>query len=322
MPIKSKNGTVRGRASASRMNDEDLPWEGDEHEHVPAVRKANSAVMTDYGNPGELMPGFGNVGVDDLVVPRVKLLQGMSPECKPVSAGGLGMPQGMYFHTSEAGTIGEKVTVVPLGIKKTVEGWPPRGSKDEGQGIMFKSSDGVNWDEGYANKEFVFEFLDGRREVWRTKANVKASQLCEFTPEGAPKVGFTYRLALYMPDFPQYPATLYIVSKTATQGVMELLGKINSRRIGGTPWWAQTYVMRTQRRTRSGASNISWFVPAFDAAPNLTDRALIEELRQRSEAIYKANVVSYDEEERLQGKEDKGRRDTYEGRNRNPASPH
>lgn len=311
MPIKRKNGG------------ETLPWE-DEPKNTPravASVKARDPVAVDYGNTGELMPGFGNVDHTDLVVPRVKLLQGMSPECKPVSAGGLGMPQGQFFHTSEGNVIGEQAIVVPLGIKKTVEGWPPRGSKEEGQGVLFKSSDGVNWDEGFANREFVFEFLDGRREVWRTRGNVKQSQLCEFTPEGPPKVGFTYRLALWMPEFPLYPATLYIVSKTATAGVMELLGKVNSRRMGGVPWWAQTYNMKTQRRTRAGSTNISWFVPQFEAAPNLQDKDLIEELRLRSEAIYRANVVSTDEEERLQGKETvKGRRDSYQGVNRSRGS--
>lgn len=319
MPIKRRNGNPpweeknvsRGHASADRMND---------HDTDRVVAKRPNAGMVNYGNPDELMPGFGNVGVGDLVVPRIKLLQGMSPECKPVSKGGLGLPQGEYFHTSEGRAIGEAVRVVPLGIKKTVEGWPPRGSKEEGQGIMFKSSDGVNWDEGYANKEFVFEFLDGRRVVWRTRNNVKQSLLCEFTPAGPPAVGFTYRLALYLPDFPQYPANLYIVSKTSTQGVMELLGKINSRRIGGVPWWAQEYRMKTTERGRG--TNISWSVPAFEAIGTLSDKALIEELRQRSEAIYKANVVSYDEDERLQGTEAKGKRDAYQGRNRNPNSPH
>lgn len=315
MPIKRKPATEADGDKLARILEEDD--RRDDRRAVARV-KEGGAIVPAYGNPDELMPGFGNVGVDDLVVPRIKLLQGMSPECKPVTRGGLGLPQGQYFHTSEATVIGEVVRVVPLGIKKTVEGWPPRGSEDEGKGIQFKSSDGVNWDEGYANKEFEFKFLDGRRVVWRTRGNVKQSQLCEFTPAGPPAVGFTYRLALYLPDFPQYPANLYIVSKTSTQGVMDLLGKINSRRIGGVPWWAQEYRMRTNERGKG--TNISWSVPAFDAVGTLTDKALIEELRQRSEAIYKANVVSYDEEERLQGKEDVKRRDSYQGVNRSRGS--
>jgi hypothetical protein len=263
----------------------------------------------------ELIPGYGNITHEDLVVPRLKLVQGMSPEAKRENGG---HPQGHWFHTSEGKTLGEELVVVSLGIKKTVELWPPRGSKEEGQGIMARSSDGVHWDEGYANREFTIEYEDGYREIWKTKADVKASGMCDFRAGAAPIAGYTYRLALYLPSLPEYPASLYIVSRTATQGVLDLNGKINNRRLAGTPFWCQRYKMWAQ--LRKGKGNISWYVPAFESMEAIKDPDLAETLRIRAESIYRSNVVSHDEEERLQGGEDKGRRDTYQGRDRSRGS--
>jgi len=276
--------------------------------NVPA--RADERAMQAYTPPKELIPGYGNITHEDLVVPRIKLLQGMSPEC---SREGGGWPQGEYFHTSEGRSIGTEIRVVPLGIKKTVEGWPPRGSKEEGQGILFRSSDGIHWDPGDENKEFVFEFLDGGRETWFTGRDVKSSGLCEFK-NGPPPVGYTWRQALYLPEFPLYPATLYIASRTAGQSIIDLNGKVLNRHNGGTPHYAQVYKMGA--RVRKGAGKISWYVPTFEPEGNLTDKALIADLKERSLAIHRANVKTYDEDERLGGKEEKGRRDTYEGRPR------
>jgi len=100
--------------------------------------------------------------------------------------------------------------------------------------------------------------------------------------------------------------------------VLDLNGKINNRRLAGTPFWCQQYRMRAQER--KGKGNISWYVPAFESIESVKDPDLAEELRIRAEAIYRSNVVSHDEEERLMGGEDKGRRDTYESRPRSRGS--
>ena len=266
------------------------PWEERTTTRVIEVPTDRVNAVMPVGRPGEIIPGYGNVGTEDLVAARLKLLQGMSPECKP-DAGS--HPQGHWFHTSEGITIGTEVPVVSLGVKKTVEVWPPRKTRQEGEGILARSSDGVNWDEGSANLEIVIEHMDGKREVWRTRANVAQSGFTQFRNGGAPIAGYTYRMALWLPSLPTYPVNLYAASKTATTGVLDLHGRIRSRVMGGTPFFAQQYLMRAQ--IKKGSGNIQWFVPQFANLPDLTDKALIEELQHRSEMIYRANVVAADE---------------------------
>jgi hypothetical protein len=303
-----------------RIEDETPPWEEEDEapkrRTVPAERVNNGGQVQKYQAPRELVPGYGNIDTTDLVVPRIKLLQGMSPETKP--AGG-GHPQGQWFHSSEGRCIGDALTIVSLGIKKTVEMWGPRNSDHEDDGILARSSDGVHWDPGHDNKTFVITFDDGHQETWRTKSDVEASGVCKFRDGRPPIAGYTYRLALYLPDFEQYHASLYIASRTATQGVVDMNGRVNSRHIGGTPFYAQQYRMRAQTR-RSG--KIEWFVPAFDNLPALTDKRLIEELRERAAVIYKANVTTFDEDERLAGGDGGGGRAQKrpQGRERNRES--
>lgn len=283
-----------------RPVEDDLPWEEEKSNRSVAQTDERRAVQP-YQKPAELVPGYGNIDATDLVVPRIKLLQGMSEECKPT---GGSHPQGHWFHTSEGRTIGTEIEIISLGVKKTVEVWPPRNSDQEGDGILARSSDGIHWDEGSAHREFVITFDDGHREVWRTRGNVAESGFTQFRDGRAPIAGFTFRLALYLPEFPQYPASLYIASRTATQGVLDLNGRVNSRHIGGTPFWAQRYTMRAY--LRKGAKNLSWYVPSFANLPPLADKHLIEELKARSESIYRANVTTYDEDERLSGRDGQG----------------
>ncbi len=254
----------------------------------------------------ELIPGYGNISHEDLVVPRMKLLQGMSPECKP---DGGSHPQGLFFHSSEGRTLGRSLQIVSLGVKKTLELWAPRGSQEENEGILARSSDGVNWDKGYANKEIVIHWEDGPREIWRTRENVAASGFTKFRNGKPPICGFTYRLALYLPEYPQYPASLMLCTKTATQPVLDLNGRLHSRYLGGTPFWQQAYQMEAV--IRKGKGKLEWFIPRFSNLPPLTDPLLIDELKARSEAIYRANrIVATDEAEEEDAEDD------YRGRER------
>lgn len=273
---------------------------------VPSAPTTSTAVQHFMPAP-ELVPGYGNISHEDLVVPRLKLLQGMSPECKP---DGGSHPQGMWFHSTEGKTIGRSLQIVSLGVKKTVELWAPRGSQEENEGILARSSDGVNWDRGYANKEIVIHF-DDRREVWRTKGSVAESGFTRFRDGRAPIAGFTYRLALFLPEYPQYPASLYLAQKTATQPVLDLNGRVHSRYLGGTPFYQQAYQMEAV--VRKGGKNLEWFVPRFSNLPPLTDKDLVEELRLRSEAIHRANrVIATDETEDDESAAGSG----YQGRER------
>ena len=67
MPIVSRKAEpTRGRASAERIN-------------TPLATTSPRAVSL-AGMQPELIPGYGNVTHEDLVVPRIKLVQGMCAE--------------------------------------------------------------------------------------------------------------------------------------------------------------------------------------------------------------------------------------------------
>lgn len=289
------------------------------HESVNRELAERSASPVQTYNSREVVPGLGNLDHTDMIVPRLKLLQGMSPETKP--SGG-GHPQGQWFHTTESRCLGTALTIVPLGIRKTCEVWGPRNSDHVDAGILARSSDGVHWDEGYAHKTFEILFDDGHIEVWQTKADVKSSGMVDFRDGGAPIAGYTFRVALYLPDYPQFPASLYIASRTATMPILDLHGRINARYLGGQPFWTQVYRMNAFEKNNG---RFSWYVPQFENLDPLTDKRLIADLEVRSQAIYRANVVSTDEDERLQGGDDGSYRrepKAPRGRERNAGSPH
>ena len=256
----------------------------------------------------QLIPGFGNVTAKDMIVPRLKLLQGLSPE---VTEDPRKFFRGEFFHSVVGECIGESLTVVPLQIQRTIELWAPR---DDERGILARSMDGVHWDK--PNTKFEVR-IRGRKVIWDTAETVGDSGLADFgssdpsNPRSAPVASLTYRLALFMPDKEDWGPCLMICAKTATRPIMDLISRVNLRHLAGTPFYAQKYNLSAIKR--SNEQKYEWHIPAFRNDGNIDDYNLRDRLKGMAEAMATLNVRAQDDrpEEEVPEREDKSGNVSY-----------
>lgn len=112
--------------------------------NLPA--KTGTAGLPATSNSGASLPAFmqgsertmDHVDVEDLIIPRVALMQGISPA---VMAGQV--ENGHFWHTILEEDLGTKLRVAPLLYRKQYALWNPQHA---GGGIIARASDGRHWD--------------------------------------------------------------------------------------------------------------------------------------------------------------------------------
>lgn len=103
----------------------------------PAVKSASSRTVA---LPMEQEDLARKIDASDLIMPKLKLIQGLSAVNKEFARtrGASGVPEGNWYHTNSATNLGETVYFVPVDMRKS------RGYFVQGQGLMCRSFDMLN----------------------------------------------------------------------------------------------------------------------------------------------------------------------------------
>ena len=180
----------------------------------PASAPAELAVSTDMSNLPSWMEedaglGKDNIGSKDIETPRLKLIQGVSPEIKENKQ----LRPGNFFHTSAEHIFEGPFRIVPIFMDKRYVLWQPR---EMGGGILARADDGLHWQP--ANKEFKVKLdkKDGGHIVtWKTAKTVDESGLDQWgsfqpgDPDSPPAATLMYSFVVAFPDHPDLmPAVL------------------------------------------------------------------------------------------------------------------
>jgi hypothetical protein len=208
----------------------------------------NELVTNNSALPAHLQQGkkasFGNIDQNDLIIPRVKLLQSTSEEV--LSHTERGAKIGVFWHTLAEEPLGDKLNFIPLILKKELVLWAPRG---DDRGILARSSDLVNWDDGYANLEFEVKLKDVKEKItYHTRGNVAESGLAEFgslnphNPDSRPAASLTYRMMFYFPEFPEMSPAIVINTRSSIRAAKSLISKIELKPVDH---YGQLYEMGT-----------------------------------------------------------------------------
>lgn len=204
------------------------------------VAKTNDAALPAYLQGGK-QAKFGNVDQSDLIIPRVKLLQSVSEEVQTFDDAKVGQ----FWHTLAEKSLGDKLRIIPISLKKELVLWAPRG---DDRGILARSSDCVEWDEGYANMEYTVKLKGIGDVTYRTKGSVAESGLDKFgssNPNDAnsrPAVSLTYRMMFIFPDFIDLGPAIIINTRSSVRAAKQLISKIELRPVDH---FAQVYTMGT-----------------------------------------------------------------------------
>lgn len=199
--------------------------------HNEMVAKINNAV------PAHLQGGksnrIGNVDQTDLIIPRVKLLQAISPEVTEHN----NAKAGEFWHTIASESLGKTLRAIPILMKKSYVLWSPR---NDDRGILARANDGLNWDMP-AGTEFTVKpknsphpvtYKLGRTVHERVDGNPALSEFGSSIPgdpNSPPAAALTYQFMWYFPDFPDMSPAIIINTRSSVKPAQLLLSKIDQR---------------------------------------------------------------------------------------------
>lgn len=217
------------------------------------MSKAPVKVEETNNLPAHLASGkttrVGNIDASDLIIPRIKLLQGISPETQTFDAA----RAGQFWHSMLDMPLGTSLPFIPIVIRKSYVLWAPRGDE---RGILARAPDAVNWD---VKDEFEVKFKEIPEKIkWSTKAGtVQASGLDQFgtknpnDPNSAPAATLQYNILGYFPTLAADGAALAILlnSRSSVQPAKKLLSAIDLKPVDH---YYQQYKVEVVKETKNG----------------------------------------------------------------------
>ena len=179
---------------------------------------------------------IGNVDSTDRIIPRIKLMQAISPELQDFEEA----KAGQFWHTIAQQNLGPTIKAIPILIQKSYVLWAPR---NDDRGILARAMDGVHWDP--ADAEFRVKPKGSPTEVtYRTAKTVAESGLAEFGTSipgdnnSAPAASLTYNMMWYLPDYPELSPSIIINTRSSIKPMQQLLSRIDSKPV---PHFCQVY---------------------------------------------------------------------------------
>lgn len=181
---------------------------------------------------------IGNVDSSDRIIPRIKLIQAISPEL-------LDFPEakaGQFWHTIGQQNMGPTIKAVPIMIRKSYVLWAPRG---DDRGILAHAMDGIHWDP--ADAEFTVKPKNSPSSItYRTKKTVAESRLDQFGTSipgdnnSPPAASLTYNMMWHLLDFPDLSPSIIINTRSSVKPMQQLLSRIEAKPI---PHFCQVYTI-------------------------------------------------------------------------------
>lgn len=193
-----------------------------------AVKEAesNKAVGPLSGGGGK--KNFGNIDTTrDIIIPRIKLIQKISPELETHD----NAVDGEFWHTIAEQSLGAELRAVPLLTNVSVVLWAPRGDERR---ILARSSDRQNWDVG-GNTVFEVKPKGAPKQQWDTKGSVRESGLLEFgssiegDPNSQPAAAETFSFMWWLLDYPQFSPAIIINTRSSVKPAKSLISKVMQR---------------------------------------------------------------------------------------------
>ncbi len=188
--------------------------------------------------------GQENIKRGDIEVPRVQLLQGISPEIEAFDAAKVGR----FWYSLADMDLGDRLSIVPVYYDMRYILWRPRV---DGGGILARADDGVHWSPPDA--EFSVKINKaGKQVTWRTAETVAASGLNQwgtFDPDetnSPPAATKMCCLVCELPDYPEFPPALITLQRSGTKAARKLLGKLS---IGTAPIYGRKFIMESTNET-------------------------------------------------------------------------
>ena len=232
----------------------------DEASNQVALSTEISDQLPDYlaGNEKTGMEKFGR---QDLKIPRIKLLQPLTPEVKTFQ--GVAIP-GEFWHTIAQKSLGKEFLAVVCIAAKRVILWRPRDDGDGG--ILAMSRDAVHWQTGANGKYSVKLKGVPNNVIWETKGSVGESGLLEFgtqnpdDPKSAPAATLSYEYLLYVVGQPDLSPVVLSAFKTGVPNAKAFNSRMFMQR-KPIPCMVAKFFVDEKQSNRN-----EWWIPNYSPA--------------------------------------------------------
>ena len=181
--------------------------------------------MVQDSNLGRLgMEGLSN---QDMSIPRLKIMQGLSPEKEQFSW----LKNGDLFHTAHEVALPQPLLAVPIIINKRFILWRPRSM---GGGILARANDGKHWIPSNTKFNITLSAKEGGpcSTIWETKKTILESGLDNWgtsnpnDPNSAPAATLMYNILLAFPANQDIQPAVLTLQRTAVKAAQKLHMKL------------------------------------------------------------------------------------------------
>lgn len=264
---------------------------------VETNQSAAPAFLSKYKNENQ------QFDQEDIEIPRIKLLQGLSPE---VITGG--HRPGIFFHTIAEEELGSSVEIVVLSHFKRVLLWDPKGGTGNGD-IIARALDGVHW--APARGEFEVTLKGGKKVKWHLAPTVKESGLDAWgssdpdNPNSPPAATPMQCYLIVLPSRPDLGPCLLTMQKSS-QAVAK---KLNSKlAMSDVPFFARRFIMKVMKDQNKDGQQFNNFEFTMNGYVESEEQVL--QYQSLAEKLKPAKIIIKDE----RGDEDDSGEDDFKGK--------
>jgi hypothetical protein len=210
---------------------------------------------------------FGNIGVEDMEIPALRILHSLSKVVRENHE----LRPGNFYHSILEQDLGRELEVVVLLVHHHVRLTTPKDPRGGLPQTLAKAMDGKTWDK--PNQRFEVQFPSGKKGEYFTGKNVEQSGLLEWgtsdpnNPNSPPAAQHVYTVIMRILKPHVEGPIIYSGSVSTNKKIMQLNSKIDIRAAGGVEPLRQIY--RLTPEERQGQQGGNWFVPNFTAAGEL-----------------------------------------------------
>lgn len=252
---------------------------------TPGGAVAMSDQVPDFMKP---LAGQGTekLGVADMEVPRIKLLQGLSPEVEEFESA----KPGLFWHSMANVSLGKEVLIVPVYIDMRAILWRPR---DDGGGILARADDNIHWSP--PNAKFTVALgkkgTKQKQVTWATKPTVAASGLLEWgssdpdDPSSQPAATKMYNMVVVCPEHPDIPPAVVTLQRASIKPARKFMGKLKMAR---APSYGMLFTMSSVMETNKNGEKFQQF--NFTPKGFLTDQSLFTQCQDLYEAFKRVGL--------------------------------
>jgi hypothetical protein len=219
--VKNLEATVKNEMNKSMSAKKDAGKE--------VVTLQDQETLPDYLKEDVGRLGLENITTEDVAIPRIKLMQGLSPEREKFSF----LKGGDFFHSAHECVIPKPFLAVPIFINKRYILWRPRSMQG---GILARANDGKHWQPADINFNINLSAKEGgpASVTWTTKKTVIESGLAAWgssnpnDPNSPPAATLMYNYLLAFPSNPELSPAVLTFQRTQIKAAQQLNLKLLS----------------------------------------------------------------------------------------------